>query len=117
MIPTFKLNSIHFREAVRADPPAGLHHYTNQAGLLGIFETGEFCATKIKYMNDATEFGYALALGKRELEKRYYALPTMAAVNPNSTEQRQRTLLQWIIDHLDALAIANICAVSFCVGS
>jgi hypothetical protein len=79
LIPTFKLNSIHFREAVRADPPAGLHHYTNQAGLLGIFETGEFWATKIQYMNDATEFGYALALGKRELEKRYYALPTMAA--------------------------------------
>jgi hypothetical protein len=40
MISGITLHSTHFRESVRPEPPERLHHYTNQKGLLGIFETG-----------------------------------------------------------------------------
>jgi hypothetical protein len=49
-------------------PPDHLYHYTGQIGLLGIVESAELWATKIQYMNDATEFGRALAIARQELE-------------------------------------------------
>jgi hypothetical protein len=111
-----KFNSICFRESERSQPTEPLHHYTNQTGLLGIFGSGEFWATKIQYMNDATEFQYALGLAKKALEKHYsdisfsiknhLAWPTL--------ERRQCDLLQWMTNHLDAISPANICSVSFC---
>jgi hypothetical protein len=67
---SIKLDSMHFRESLRSEPPESLHHYTNQAGLLGIFGTGDFWATKIQYMNDATEFEYSIGLAKQQLERR-----------------------------------------------
>jgi hypothetical protein len=86
-----------------------LHHYTDQRGLLGIFQSGEFWATKIQYMNDATEFEYSLGLAHAII----YSSITNHLIT-NSIEKRQCSLLQWMIDHLDAIGAANICAVSFC---
>ncbi|MGH8399292.1 MAG: DUF2971 domain-containing protein [Gammaproteobacteria bacterium] len=48
--------------------PGALYHYTGQAGLLGIVHGGELWATKIQYMNDATEFGLALNLARQHLK-------------------------------------------------
>jgi hypothetical protein len=115
---SIKLNSMHFRESLRSEPPEALHHYTNQAGLLGIFGSGDFWATKIQYMNDATEFEYSISLAKKELEARYTNIRSAAGNAMNwlsgSAERRQCELLRLIIIHLDAISAANICSVSFC---
>src|ERR1700716_1658382 len=57
-----------FAEHFEKLPPDILYHYTGQIGLLGIIEQAELWATKIQYMNDATEFGLALRLARQELE-------------------------------------------------
>ena len=48
--------------------PEVLYHYTGQAGLLGIIQNAELWATKVRYMNDATEFNHALALASEILD-------------------------------------------------
>lgn len=57
-----------FVEHFEKSPPDVLFHYTGQAGLVGIVEKAELWATKIQYMNDATEFGLALSMVRQELE-------------------------------------------------
>src|SRR6266849_4114272 len=57
-----------FAEHFKKLPPDILYHYTGQIGLLGIVEKAEVWATKIQYMNDATEFGVALRLARQWLE-------------------------------------------------
>lgn len=48
---------------LRASRPAGrLYHYTTQAGLLGIVTSRQIWATGIQYLNDTTEYGYAIEL-------------------------------------------------------
>jgi len=42
--------------------PGVLYHYTSQQGLIGIFQSGSFWATNIRYLNDAKEFELALEL-------------------------------------------------------
>ena len=117
---SIKLNSMRFGESLRSEPPEQLHHYTNQAGLLGIFESGDFWATKIQYMNDATEFEYALGLAKKELERRfstiYFSIQNQNQLrsHSDSEEKRQCGLLRLMSAHLDAISAANICSVSFC---
>lgn len=48
--------------------PATLYHYTSQQGLVGIVSNAEFWATDIRYLNDSSEFTYAVELARRELE-------------------------------------------------
>ncbi len=57
-----------FTEHFKTVPPEFLYHYTGQDGLLGIVEKAELWATKIQYMNDATEFGLALSMARDELK-------------------------------------------------
>jgi hypothetical protein len=45
-----------FSRLVPVSPPDIIHHYTDQRGLLGIIQNRELWATKIQYMNDASEF-------------------------------------------------------------
>jgi hypothetical protein len=51
-----------FTEQFERVPPDTLYHYTGQTGLVGIVQKEELWATKIQYMNDATEFGLAIRL-------------------------------------------------------
>jgi DUF2971 family protein len=44
--------------------PPRLYHYTSQEGLLGILFSKTLWATRIQYLNDSTEFAYALGLLK-----------------------------------------------------
>jgi Protein of unknown function (DUF2971) len=118
LLSKLKLKSLRFEEALSSKVPEQLHHYTNQAGLLGIFQSGELWATKIQYMNDATEFEYAIGAAKTELWKRYSSIHfSVKNWLPDSMEKRQCDLLQWMTNHIDAISEANICSVSFCVDS
>jgi Protein of unknown function (DUF2971) len=121
--PNITLSSKYFGEFQRSEPTAPLYHYTNQTGLLGIFRSGEFWATTIQYMNDTTEFEYALGQAKKGLQRRHSTLYFDFANNnknalrsvADSLDKRQCDLLLWMPAHLDAIGSANICSVSFCV--
>jgi hypothetical protein len=102
--PNVKLSSKHFRSLEREAPPAILYHYTNQAGLLNILATGELWATKVQYMNDTTEFGVAVTLARETLTLRL----------ENAPNDETGKLYRSILDHLHAIALVNICSVSFC---
>jgi hypothetical protein len=53
-----------FTEQFERVPPDTLYHYTGPTGLVGIVQKEELWATKIQYMNDATEFGLAIRLAR-----------------------------------------------------
>jgi Protein of unknown function (DUF2971) len=118
LLSNITLNSMHFGEALRSEKPDRLHHYTNQAGLLGLFNTGELWATKIPYMNDATEFEYSLGLARNALLTRHWFISSKI-INWLSAhvEKRQCDLLQWVANYVDTISAANICSVSFCTDS
>jgi len=93
-----------FTEHFKAMPPGTLYHYTGQAGLLGIVESKELWATKIQYMNDASEFGLALRMARNELE---------AIINTSKfpADKPAGVKLQ---ESLRGLEDINICASCFC---
>lgn len=53
--------------------PRRLYHYTSQAGLLGILASRSLWATRIEFLNDSTEFRYAIDLLKEALDARISA--------------------------------------------
>lgn len=67
------------------DFPTVLYHYTTQVGLLGILDSGYIWATKIQFMNDATEFRTAIEMVATELRSRapdyFDTSPERARVN------------------------------------
>ena len=56
-------------------PPDILYHYTTQSGLLGIIESNSIRATDIFYLNDATEYNYALNLMLDKINELTESLP------------------------------------------
>jgi hypothetical protein len=85
------------------EAPPQLYHYTYQDGLLGILESGDLWATKVQYMNDATEFSLATSLAKKRI-----------SVKLEHVDSKYTALLNYMKDHLDAIILVNICSVSFC---
>jgi hypothetical protein len=59
-----------FQSHLKKSKPKILYHYTSQEGLLGIVAKSELWATKVQYMNDATEFGIALKIADECLSER-----------------------------------------------
>jgi hypothetical protein len=51
--------------------PRILYHYTTQEGLLGIIKRRCLWTTNIFYLNDSTEFNYALELVRADLKERF----------------------------------------------
>lgn len=57
-------------EVLAQKPPATLYHYTTQRGLIGILASKALWASKMQYLNDASEFQHALDIGKEIITKR-----------------------------------------------
>jgi len=57
-------------------PPPILYHYTTGRALFGIVETGTLWATNLHYLNDSSEFGYALGLLRQVTREMIAALPS-----------------------------------------
>src|ERR1700730_15235583 len=51
-------------------PSGNLYHYTTQAGFLGIVTSRSLWASKVHYMNDATEFVHAVGIAKSVIASR-----------------------------------------------
>lgn len=64
-----EINNI-LAEYTSTKSPKTLYHYTDQAGLLGILESGELWGTEIQYMNDHSELVMALDIIADEIRKR-----------------------------------------------
>lgn len=56
-------------------PPPILYHYTSQEGLIAIIESRSLRMTHIRFMNDASEFSYAMNLIGLEIQEIERALP------------------------------------------
>lgn len=50
------------RKRIQHQPPDFLYHYTNAKGLIGMLDSGHIWATNYRFLNDASEVTYAVAL-------------------------------------------------------
>lgn len=50
------------RKYVQAELPELLFHYTSSGGMRGILESSRLWATNYRFLNDASEVGYGMAL-------------------------------------------------------
>src|SRR5215472_4859066 len=90
--------------ANESPPPEVLYHYTGQDGLLSIINTAELWATKIQYMNDATEFNIALSMARQILDDMIGATLVLTPVTAHVR----------LLDSLAGLEDINILAACFC---
>ena len=63
------------------NPPKTLYHYTTPAGLLGIVKSRTIWATNFNYLNDASEFRYALATAQAVVQTRLARLKRGSAAS------------------------------------
>jgi hypothetical protein len=97
-----------FIECSRREPPEVLYHYTAQNGLLGIVEKAELWATKVQYMNDATEFGVSLDLARQRLES------LLEETCKDASARSFKTAYAELLRSLTGLEQINIFASCFC---
>jgi Protein of unknown function (DUF2971) len=97
-----------FAQHFEMAPPDVLHHYTGQAGLLGIVNRAEMWCTKVQFMNDATEFGLALNMARAKLSHLLGEIPDGPA-----TAARKRACFEFRRS-LDGLEDINLFAACFC---
>jgi hypothetical protein len=91
------------QDASEESSPPTLYHYTDQRGLLGILNSFEFWATKIQYLNDASEFGYTQALVREEL----------ANLHRQAPNDRERERIDALVLEIDTIRQINVCVFSF----
>ena len=93
-----------FANHLLAPPPTIIYHYTTQVGPLGIIENKELWATKILYMNDASEFSSVFSISKSILQTSLETIP----------DPSQQTIIQLMLTHANAVQDVNVCVVCFC---
>lgn len=84
-------------------PTVPIFHYTSQQGLLGIIKSKTIWATNIRYLNDATEFAYAVELAQRKILEIKQTTSTKVDID----------LLERINSRLESIEEANIFVCSF----
>jgi len=85
-------------------PPKIIYHYTTAEGLLGILNEKALWATKIHYLNDATELVEPIRIAKKILEE------LSAKADKYSIECTMQRMLSDIFEWESI----NTCVVSFC---
>src|SRR5260370_6861358 len=88
--------------------PRILYHYTAQDGLLGIIKSRCLWTTNIFYLNDSTEFNYALELARADLKER---------PSGQAARNEQKQFYEDALKTLDSLAPIVSEALSLHVGS
>ena len=94
------------------NPPDILYHYTNQDGLLGILEEKALWATKIQFMNDASELKAPLEIATKSLE-------TLVDQKDNewaADGEKRAMVISRMRDDIEAWADVNICLIPFCTS-
>lgn len=91
------------KEILSRTPPNLLHHYTTQAGFIGIVESEELWATHTQYLNDTREYVHAITLITNVLVKR----------RGESSNDLEKEILTEMIDGIDGMESMNVCVASF----
>jgi hypothetical protein len=84
-------------------PPEILYHYTTQSGLLGILKSDSLWATKIHYLNDASEYQLAFDL----------ATDVLRRLSKGEKSTRKRRKVNCLLDNLTTIESMNVCVCSF----
>lgn len=95
-----------FTSHLQAPSPVHLHHYTGQDGLIGIVEKQELWATKIQYLNDATEFEIGLNMAREVIAMRKRLAP-----------EHEHLALETLAPHENKFTWINIFISCFCEKS
>jgi hypothetical protein len=99
-----------FAAHLTAAGPEVIYHYTNQSGLIGVLENRELWATKIQYMNDASEFRIAFQMLEKHLTDAIHSDGSDQPMLGNSGMRRAFKLL----NGLERIIHVNVCVVCFC---
>lgn len=93
--------------------PKVLYHYTTQEGISGIFKEKELWATKIHYMNDATELMQPLNFVRLNLigAGTQFDIDRMKRREPDKGEAE---IFQKLVDEIEQWEDVNICVISLC---
>jgi hypothetical protein len=91
----------------KQNKPNKLFHYTTQEGLMGILKDKSLWATKIQYLNDASEVTKPVEIAIAMFEK---ALPSMSV-----TKNSRKALTDYARKEFDKWKDINLCVASFCV--
>jgi hypothetical protein len=86
-----------------APQPPVVYHYTNQAGLLGILQTGTLWATDVRFLNDSREFEHTLGLAR---------LLLVIKRSEVSSAEEQKLIDEWI-GGLEIAKSVRVFATSF----
>lgn len=84
--------------------PKIIYHYTTQEGLLGILNEGALWATKMHYLNDASELIEPFRIGIEELDQ----------LSLLQKEDDDREIISNLKDSIRHSRRENYCVVSFC---
>lgn len=90
--------------------PKIIYHYTTQDGLIGILKESALWATKIHYMNDASELIEPFSIAKTFLTELNQQLDPKS----DKDQELQKEIALSILDEIDSWQRVNICLVSFC---
>jgi hypothetical protein len=94
-----------FAKHLTIKEPDILYHYTDQTGLLGIVQNGELWATKIQYMNDATELRLIFKFVDEKLD---------AEERISADSSVRKIVCEHLRRFTQALKDVNVCAICFC---
>lgn len=95
-----------------AETPKIVYHYTTQAGLLGILQAGTLWATKIHYLNDASELVEPLRLADQCILEKYGRIYDSG----DPDEDFALKIIDNMLAAVRGAASINICLVSFCTN-
>lgn len=82
--------------------PASLFHYTTQQGVIGIVSNKRLWASKIHYLNDATEFRLAFDICSNHLQ----------ALLKGERSTKRRTKIKTLLSNLREIASLNLCVAA-----
>jgi Protein of unknown function (DUF2971) len=88
-------------------PPGTLYHYTTQAGLMSILKARALWASKMQYLNDASEFLHGLAIGKKVLEEQLNAHRSAERAAVLNNIKRALDQLSWTHVFVGSLSAAG----------
>ncbi len=89
--------------------PKIIYHYTTKDGLLSILKERALWATKIHYMNDASELIEPSRIAKTRLGN------LLSQLDPKSKQIEKQIILR-MLDDISEWEQVNICVISFCAN-
>lgn len=92
-----------FEELAAGSPPSTLFHYTNLEGALGIINSDTIWASKVQYLNDSSEYLFAIGIAELLLQTRL----------EGTHNEEERRKIGGMLRNLHGISNMNVCVCSF----